>query len=62
VDDPPFVIEPLGSHHDRAAFSCGDDALDAYLQQRASQDIRRHVAQVFVAVGARREGSWVITA
>jgi len=51
VDEPPLVIEPLGSRHDRAAFSCGEPALDAYLQRQASQDIRRRVAQVFVAVG-----------
>jgi ribosomal protein S18 acetylase RimI-like enzyme len=51
VDEPSLLIEPLGSHHDRAAFSCGEPALDAYLQRQASQDIRRRVAQVFVAVG-----------
>jgi len=51
VDEPFLVIEPLGSHHDRTAFSCGEPALDAYLQRQASQDIRRRVAQVFVAVG-----------
>jgi ribosomal protein S18 acetylase RimI-like enzyme len=52
VDEPsPVVIEPLGSHHDRAAFSCGEPALDAYLQRQASQDIRRRVARVFVALG-----------
>jgi ribosomal protein S18 acetylase RimI-like enzyme len=51
VDEPPLVIEPLGSHHDRALFSCGEPALDAYLQRQASQDVRRRVAQVFVAVG-----------
>jgi ribosomal protein S18 acetylase RimI-like enzyme len=51
VDEPAPVIEPLGSHHDRAAFSCGDPALDAYLQRQASQDIRRRVAQLFVALG-----------
>lgn len=49
--EPPLVIEPLGSHHDRTAFSCGEPALDAYLQRQASQDIRRRVAQVFVAIG-----------
>jgi ribosomal protein S18 acetylase RimI-like enzyme len=47
----PVVIEPLGSHHDRAAFSCGVDALDRYLREQASQDERRNVARVFVAVG-----------
>ena len=51
VDEPSLVIEPLGSHHDRVAFSCGEPALDAYLQRQASQDIRRRVAQVFVAIG-----------
>jgi GNAT superfamily N-acetyltransferase len=48
----PTVIEPLGPHHDRSSFSCGEPALDAYLQRQASQDIRRRVAKVFVAVGA----------
>lgn len=52
MDEPALVIEPLGSHHDREAFSCGEPALDSYLQRQASQDIRRRVAQVFVALGA----------
>lgn len=51
MDEPPLAIEPLGSHHARAAFSCGEAALDIYLQRQASQDIRRRVAQVFVATG-----------
>jgi ribosomal protein S18 acetylase RimI-like enzyme len=51
VDEAVTLIEPLGPHHDRAAFSCGEPALDAYLQRQASQDIRRRVAQVFVAIG-----------
>jgi ribosomal protein S18 acetylase RimI-like enzyme len=50
VDEPPLVIEPLGPHHERTAFSCGEPILDSYLQRQASQDIRRRVAQVFVAV------------
>jgi ribosomal protein S18 acetylase RimI-like enzyme len=49
VDEPSLVIEPLASRHDRMAFSCGEPVLDAYLQRQASQDIRRRVAQVFVA-------------
>ena len=51
MDESSLVIEPLGAHHNRAAFSCGEPALDAYLQRHASQDIRRRVAQVFVAIG-----------
>lgn len=45
------VVEPLGQHHDRAAFTCGAPALDGYLQRQATQDVRRRIAQVFVAVG-----------
>jgi ribosomal protein S18 acetylase RimI-like enzyme len=44
-----FVISPLALQHDRSAFSCGIDALDRYLQTQAGQDIRRHVANCFVA-------------
>lgn len=51
MDKPSLVVAPLGPHHDRTAFSCGEPALDAYLQRQASQDIRRRVAQVFVAIG-----------
>ncbi len=47
----PGAIEPLGRHHDRAAFSCGDEALDRYLHRQARQDHSRDIARVFVAVG-----------
>jgi len=43
-------IEPLGKQHDRAAFSCGQPDLDDWFKQRASQDDKRNVARVFVAV------------
>lgn len=43
-----FVIEPLGKQHDRAAFSCGNDQLDLYLQKQAGQDARKRVAVPFV--------------
>jgi predicted GNAT family N-acyltransferase len=46
---PRFVVEPFDKHrHDRAAFSCEHEALVAYLQQQANQDIKKHVAAVFV--------------
>ncbi len=51
VDEPPPVVEPLAGHHDRASFTCGEPALDAYIRRQASQDVRRRVAQVFVALG-----------
>ncbi len=43
-------VEPLARHHDRAAFSCGNDSLDHYLKKQASQDMRRRVAAPFVLV------------
>ena len=43
-----YKIEPLKSHHDRAGFSCGVPALDAYLQRQARQDLERKLAAVFV--------------
>lgn len=44
-----FIIEPLGAH-DRSAFSCGSPSLDRYLREQASQDIKRLMANCFVAV------------
>ena len=46
----PFRLEPLGGEHDRSSFRCGEDALDRYFQTQATQDIRRHIANCFVAV------------
>jgi predicted GNAT family N-acyltransferase len=43
-----FRIEPLGKGHHRAAFSCGNEALDNYLKTQASQDVLKHVAVCFV--------------
>ena len=46
--EAPYRIEPLGSQHDRAGFSCGVEPLDRYLQRQAAQDVRKHVAAAFV--------------
>jgi GNAT superfamily N-acetyltransferase len=43
-------IEPLSKHHNRAAFACGNEILDRYLKEIASQDARRLVAAPFVLV------------
>ena len=48
----PRLTEPLASHHDRADFTSGADALDRYLKTQAGQDARKHVAAPFVLVGA----------
>jgi predicted GNAT family N-acyltransferase len=43
-----YRVEALDAHHDRASFCCGVSELDAYLQQRAGQDLKRRLAAVFV--------------
>jgi len=43
-----YRIEPLGKQHDRAGFSCGNPTLDAYLHERARQDMERNLAAVFI--------------
>ena len=48
-----WTVQPLGQNHDRAAFSCGVETLDHYLQKQAGQEQRKNIARVFVAEGAR---------
>lgn len=49
----PWRIVPLDSKaHDRATFSCGAPELDRYIRERASQDVKRDVARVFVALSS----------
>jgi predicted GNAT family N-acyltransferase len=46
---PKWIFEPLDANkHNRAAFSCGQEPLDRYLQQRANQDLQKRVAAVMV--------------
>jgi GNAT superfamily N-acetyltransferase len=45
-----YRLEALGKQHDRAAFCCGVESLDAYLKTKASQDMRRKANAVFVLV------------
>jgi len=44
-----FTVQALGTGHDRKGFSCGVPALDRYLAELATQDIRRRVSNCFVA-------------
>ncbi len=46
--DDRFIIERLEPRHDRAGFTCGVPALDAYIQKQAGQDQARNLASVFV--------------
>jgi len=48
----PFLVEPLGTQHDRESFSCGVEALDRYFRKQVTQDIRRRVTACYVAVEA----------
>lgn len=41
-------IELLTKKHNRAEFSCGDDALDSYLQRTARQHIDKGISRTFV--------------
>jgi GNAT superfamily N-acetyltransferase len=44
-----FIVEPLGSSHDRTEFTCGVDPLDRYIREQAGQDVRRRATACFVA-------------
>jgi len=46
----PIRFEPLHRRHDRATFSSGVPALDEWFRMRATQDQKRRIAQVFVAL------------
>jgi GNAT superfamily N-acetyltransferase len=50
MSDLDYSIEPLGSHHDLAAFSCGVEQLDTYLQRQARQDSRNDFAVPFALI------------
>jgi GNAT superfamily N-acetyltransferase len=45
--DQELYFEPLGNHN-RAAFSCGVEALDRYFREQAGQDYRKDLAVPFV--------------
>lgn len=44
-----FDIQPLGSHHDRAAFSCGEASLDDFLKTKARKEYELNLSVPFVA-------------
>ena len=48
-EKPRLRFEPLDKRkHDRAAFSCGQESLDRYLKEHATQEIKKRVAAVYV--------------
>ena len=49
ADKPKFRFEPLDKKkHNRAAFSCEHESLNAYLKERANQEVKKQVAAVYV--------------
>lgn len=46
-EKPKFVFEPLGSVHDRAAFSCEERILENYLKTQARQDVSKKLTAVY---------------
>lgn len=47
-----YVIKPFERKHDRRMFSCGNNALDRYLREQASQDVKKRVATIFILTEA----------
>ena len=45
---PTFTVEPLGPHHDRAGFSCGNASLDEYIRTKARKENDLGYCAVFV--------------
>lgn len=58
----PFRLAPLDAAHDRAGFNSDSEPLNRYLQEQATQDIRRRVAACFVALadGQRIAGYYTL--
>jgi|SRR5580658_1333878 GNAT superfamily N-acetyltransferase len=51
TDQSQYFVKPL-EKEDRAAFQCGEEALDSYFHERASRDMTNRLAAVFIVVPA----------
>lgn len=47
---PPWHEEPVARAHDRAAFDCGEPALDDFLRRYARQSHEQNAAKTFCAI------------
>src|SRR5262249_49488668 len=56
---PPWREEPIAKRHDRAAFDCGDHALNEFLNRHARQNHERGAAKTFLAI-AESDGKTVL--
>jgi GNAT superfamily N-acetyltransferase len=46
----PISIEPLAARHQREGFDCGEESLNRYLRQYASQHQKKNIGRIYVAV------------
>jgi GNAT superfamily N-acetyltransferase len=47
---PIWHEEPIGKHHDRGAFDCGDEAMNQFLHRHARQSHEKGGAKTYLAV------------
>ncbi|CBL46721.1 GCN5-related N-acetyltransferase [gamma proteobacterium HdN1] len=52
---PIWHEEPVGKHHDRGAFDCGDEALNQFLHRHARQSHEKGGAKTYLAVSENNE-------
>ncbi|MDZ7751133.1 MAG: GNAT family N-acetyltransferase [Gammaproteobacteria bacterium] len=52
---PNWREEPIGKHHDRAAFDCGDETLNQFLHRHARQSHEKGGAKTYLAVSESNE-------
>jgi len=50
MNDVTFQLARLDGKHQRDTFDCGSEALNRYLREQVTQDMRRRVAACFVAL------------
>ncbi len=50
VTPPGWREEPIGKHHDRRSFDCGDEALNQYLQKYARKSHEKGGAKTYLAI------------
>jgi GNAT superfamily N-acetyltransferase len=52
-----WTIEPLGPHHDRAAFSCGNTSLDDFIKTKARKENDLGYGAAFILIEDRSPGT-----
>lgn len=52
---PDWREEPIGKHHERATFNCGDASLNQFLHHHARQSHQKGGAKTYLAVSDKNE-------